>query len=122
MVCGMLARQNYLKVKLFLKFSREVQGRSLTQVSIDFNYLKYLLHWAGLRPFGLASNFVPTLSDYLYQEAGKRNHQDDVESILRASQRFFLWAKTMFSVEFQEVRLSWIMNLKTIPKRKEVIL
>ncbi len=117
----MLARQNYLKVKLFLKFSREVQGRSLAQVSIDFNYLKYLLRWAGLRPFGLASNFVPTLSDYLYQEAGKGNHHDGL-GILVASQCFFLWAKTMFPVEFKEVRLSLIMNLKTIPNREEVIL
>ena len=118
----MLERQNYLKVKLFLKFSREVQGHSLAQVFIDFNYLKYLLQWAELRHFGLASNFVPTLSDYLYQEAGKGIHHDDVESILVASQRFFLWAKTMFPVEFQEIRLIWIMNLKTIPNRKEVIL
>ncbi len=122
MVCGMLARQNYLKVKLFLKFSREVQGRSLAQVTIDFNYLKCLLRWAGLRPFGLAPNFVPTLSDYLYQEAGNGNHHDGVECILVASQCFFLWAKTMFPVEFQEIRLIWIMNLKTIPNRKEVIL
>ena len=121
MACGMLARQNYLKVKLFLKFSREVQGRSLAQVTIDFNYLKYLVHCAELRPFGIASNLVPTLSYYLYQEAGKGNHHDDVESILVASQRFYLWAKTMFPVEFQEIRPSWIMNLKTIPNRKEVI-
>lgn len=118
----MLARQNYLKVKLFLKFSREVQGRSLVQVSIDFTYLKYLLHWAGSQPLGSASNFVPTLSDYLYQEAGKGIHHDGVECILVASQCFFLWAKTMFPVEFQEIRLIWIMNLKTIPNRKEVIL
>jgi hypothetical protein len=118
----MLARQNYLKVKLFLKFSREVQGRSLAQVSIDFNHLKYLLHWAGSQPLGSASNFGPTLSNYLYQEAGKGIHHRDVESILVASQRYFLWAKTMFPVEFQEILLSWIMNLKTIPNRKEVIL
>lgn len=122
MACGMLARQNYLKVKLFLKFSREIQGRSLAQVFIDFNYLKCLLRWAGLRPFGLAPNFVPTLSDYLYQEAGKGIHHDDVESILVASQCFFLWAKTMFPTELQEIRLIWIMNLKTIPNRKEVSL
>ena len=118
----MLARQNYLKVKLFLRFSHEVQGRSLAQVSIDFNYLKYLLHWVGSQPLGSASNFVPTLSDYLYQEAGNGNHHDSVECILEASQNFFLWAKTMFPVEFQEIQLSWIMNLKTIPNRKEVIL
>ena len=122
MVCGMLARQNYLKIKLFLRFSHEVQGRSLAQVSIDFNYLKYLLHWAGSQPLGSASNFVPMLSDYLYQEAGNGNHHDGVECILVASRRFFLWAKTMFPVEFQEIRLIWIMNLKTIPNRKEVIL
>jgi hypothetical protein len=75
-----------------------------------------------LWPFGSAPNFVPKLSDYLYQEAGKRNHHDGLECILVASQRFFLWVKTMFPVGFQEIGLIWIMNLKTMPNRKEVIL
>jgi hypothetical protein len=117
----MLARQNYLKIKLFLRFSHEVQGRSLAQVSIDFNNLKCLLRWVGSQLFESASNIVPTLSDYLYQEAGKGNHHDGGKCILVASQCFFLWAKTMFPVEFQDVRLSWIMNLETISNRKEVI-
>lgn len=121
MAFGMLERQNYLKVKLFLKFSGEVQGRSLAQMTYDFDYLKFLLRWAGQWPLGAASGFTPTLPDYLCLEAGQVIHCKDMKRILWTSQCFFLWAKAMFPVEFQEIRLSWIMNLKSIPERKEVI-
>jgi len=120
-VFGMLERQNYLKVKLFLKFSGEVQGRSLAQMSSEFDCLKFLLRWAGQWPLGAASGFTPTLMDYLCLEYGQVIHYEDVKRILGTSQRFFLWAKAIFPVEFQGIRLSWIMNLKTIPERKEVI-
>jgi hypothetical protein len=117
----MLERQNYLKVKLFLKFSRDVQGCSLAHKSSDFDCLKFLLRWAGQWPLGAASGFTPTLPDYLYLEAGQVIQCQDVKRILGTSQRFFLWAKAMFPVEFQGIRLSWIMNLNSIPERKEVI-
>ncbi len=121
MVFGMLERHNYLKVKLFLKFSGEIQGRSLVQMSSDFDCLKFLLLWAGQWPLGAASGFTPTLPDYLCLEDEQLIHSEDVKRILGTIQRFLLWAKAMFPVEFQEIRLSWIMNLKTIPERKEVI-
>ena len=118
----MLDRQNYLKVKLFLKYSREVHGRSSLQISNDFEHLKALLLWAGSQPFSSAPAFNTSLSDFLFQKADKGLDQAELQSILNTNQRFLLWGKAMFPVEFQNIRLSWIMKITAISKGKEVII
>jgi len=107
----MLDRQNYLKVKLFLKFSREVHGRSSIQISTDFEYLKVLLLRTGSQPLSSAHAFNTSLSDFLFQKVDKGLDQKELQSILNANQRFLLWVKAMFPVEFQNVRLSWITKI-----------
>jgi len=118
----MLDRQNYLKVKLFLKYSRVVHGRSLLQISNDFEHLKALLLWAGSQPFSSAHAFTTSLSDFLFQNVEKGLDQAELQSIMNTNQRFLLWVKAMFPVEFQNVRLSWIMKITAISKGKEVII
>ena len=118
----MLDRQNYLKVKLFLKYSREVHGRSVLQVSTDCESLKALLLWAGSQPLSSAHAFNTSLSDFLFQNVEKRLDQAELQSILNTNQRFLLWGKAMFPVEFQNIRLSWIMKITAISKGKEVII
>ena len=118
----MLDRQNYLKVKLFLKFSQEVHGRSSLQISNDFEHLKALLLWAGSQPLGSAHAFNTSLSDFLFQKVDKGLEQAELQSILNTNQRFLLWGKAMFPVEFQNIRLSWIMKITAISEGKEVII
>jgi hypothetical protein len=118
----MLDRQNYLKVKLFLKFSRDVHGRSSLQISTDFEHLKALLLWAGSQPISSAPAFNTSLPDFLFQKVEKGLIQSELKSILNTNQRFLLWAKAMFPVEFQNIRLSWIMKITAISKGKEVII
>ena len=118
----MLDRQNYLKVKLFLKYSREVHGRSSLQISNDFEHLKALLLWAGSQPLRSAHAFNTSLSDFLFQNIEKRLDQAELQSILNTNQRFLLWGKAMFPVEFQNIRLSWIMKISAISEGKEVII
>lgn len=118
----MLDRQNYLKVKLFLKYSREVHGRSVLQISNDFEHLKVLLLWAGSQPFGSVPTFNTSLSDFLFQKVEKGLDQAALQNILNTNQRFLLWGKAMFPVEFQSIRLNWIMKITKIPERKEVII
>ena len=67
----MLDRLNYLKVKLFLKYSRDVHGRSSLQVSNDFENLKALLLWAGSQPFGSVPTINTFLPDFLFQKVDK---------------------------------------------------
>ena len=118
----MLDRQNYLKVKLFLKYSRVVHWRSSLQISNDFEHLKALLLWAGSQPFSSAHAFNTSLSDFLFQKVEKGLDQTELQNILNTNERFFLWVKAMFPVEFQNIRLSWIMKIIAISKGKEVII
>ena len=118
----MLDRQNYLKVKLFLKYSRLVHGRSSLQISNDFEHLKALLLWAGSQPLSSAHAFNTSLSDFLFQKVEKRSDLAELQSILNTNQRFLLWGKAMFPVEFQNIRLSWIMKISAISEGKEVII
>ena len=117
----MLDRQNYLKVKLFLKFSRDVHGRSTLQISNDFEHLKALLLWAGSQPLRSAHAFNTSLSDFLFQKAVKGLDQTELQNILNTNQRFLLWVKAMFPVEFQNIRLNWIIKISEISEGKEVI-
>ena len=118
----MLDRQNYLKVKLFLKYSREVHGRSVLQTSIDCEHLKALLLWAGSQPLGSADAFNTSLSDFLFQKVDKGLDQTELQNVLNTNQNFLLWVKAMFPVEFQNIRLSWIMKITEISAGKEVII
>ena len=118
----MLDRQNYLKVKLFLKYSHVVHGRSSLRISNDFEQLKALLLWAGSQPLGSVHAFNTSLSDFLFQNVEKGLDQAELQSILNTNQRFLLWMKAIFPVEFQNIRLSWIMKISAISKGKEVII
>ena len=118
----MLDRQNYLKVKLFLKYSRLVHGRSSLQISNDFEHLKALLLWAGSQPLSSAHAFNTNLPDSLFQIGEKGLDQAELQSILNTNQRFLLWGKATFPVEFQNIRLNWIMKITAISEGKEVII
>ena len=118
----MLDRQNYLKVKLFLKFSRDVHGRSTLQIPYDFEHLKPLLLWAGSQQLGSAHAFNTSLTDFLFQNVEKGLDQAELQSILNTNQRFLLWMKAIFPVEFQNIRLNWIVKISEISNGKEVII
>ena len=107
---------------MFLKFSREVHGRSSVQIPTDFEHLKVLLLRAGSQPLSSPHTFIASLSDFLFQKGEKGLDQAELQSILNTNQRFLLWVKAIFPVEFQNIRLSWIMKIKAISKGKEVII
>jgi hypothetical protein len=112
----MLDRQNYLKVKLFLNYSKEVHGCSSLQISTDFEHLKVLLLCAGPQPFASAQTFNVSLSDFLFQAEDRDINQFEFQNVLTTNQRFFLWIKAMFPVEFQNIQLSWIMKFSATGK------
>mgnify|MGYP001169679649 CR=1 FL=1 len=118
----MLDRQNYLKAKLFLKFSRDVHGRSSLQISNDFEHLKALLLWAGSQLFRSVPTINTSLPDFLFQKVEKGLEQAELQEFLNTNQHFLLWGKAMFPVEFQNIRLSWIKKITAIMEEKEVII
>ncbi|MEL7591651.1 MAG: hypothetical protein AAGU17_10215 [Anaerolineaceae bacterium] len=94
----------------------------MLQISTDFEHLKALLFWAGSQPFGSVPTINTSLPDFLFQKGEKGLDQAELQNILNTNQRFLLWTKAMFPVEFQNIRLGWIMKITTISKGKEVII
>jgi len=66
--------------------------------------------------------FNNNLFDFLSKKVEKGLDQAEVQSILKTNQRFLYWVKAVFPVEFQNIRLSWILKISTISEGKEVII
>jgi len=84
--------------------------------------LKELLLWAGSQPLSSAHAFNTSFSDFLFKNVGKGLDQAELQSILNTNQRFLLWMKAIFPVEFQNIRLNWIVKISEISNGKEVII
>ena len=113
---GMIERQNYLKVKLFLKYLEEIQQVSLSSLERYSFYLRHLLLWADDRSLGDSPTFRPTLQAYTTSTPGKDGHLslafESQKKIIEISKRFFIWAKATYPREFSRVALSWIETLR----------
>ena len=112
----MIERQNYLKVKLFLKYLEEIQQVSPSSLERYSFYLRHLLLWADDRSLGDSPTFRPTLQAYTASTPGKDGHLslafESQKKIIEISKRFFIWAKATYPREFSHVTLSWIETLR----------
>jgi len=112
----MVERQNYLKVKLFLKYLEEVQQVSTISLERYSFYLRHLLLWANDRSLGDSPAFRPTLQAYAASVPGKDGQSslafESQKKIIEISKRFFIWAKATYPKEFTKVTLSWIETLR----------
>ena len=112
----MVERQNYLKVKLFLKYMEEVQQVSIASLDRYSFYLRHLLLWANDRDFGESQAIRPTLQAYIAGQSGKNGKStlahESQKKIVEISKRFFIWAKATYPKEFTKVTLSWIETLR----------
>jgi len=112
----MVERQNYLKVKLFLKYMEEVQ--QVSKVSLDRYsfHLRHLLLWANDRNLGESHVIRPTLQAYAASVPGKDGQSalaaESQKKIIEISKRFFTWAKSTYPREFSKVTLTWIEMLR----------
>jgi len=70
----MVERQNYLKVKSFLKYMEEVQQVSKGTLERYSSSLKYLLLWADDQLLGDSISIRPTLQAYLIGLPGKKGN------------------------------------------------
>ena len=113
---GMVARQNYLKVKLFLKYLEEVQQVSKASLDRYSFYLRHLLLWANDRSLGESLIIRPTLQAYAASITGKNGQNtlafESQKKIIETSKRFFIWAKATYPREFSKITLTWIETLR----------
>ena len=112
----MVERQNYLKVKLFLKYMEEIQ--QVSKISLDRYsfYTRHLLLWANDRQLGESPAIRPTLQAYVATLPGKDGQTrlacESQKKIIETSKRFFTWAKATYPKEFTKVTLTWIESLR----------
>ena len=96
---------------------------SSSDIKRKFYFLEpQVINWAGSQPFSSAHAFNTSLSDFLFQNVEKGLDQAELQSILNTNQRFLLWMKAIFPVEFQNIRLNWIVKISEISNGKEVII
>ena len=112
----MVERQNYLKVRLFLKYMEEVQQVSMASLDRYSFYLRHLLLWANDRNLGESHAIRPTLQAYAASVPGKNGQAtlafESQKKIIEISKRFFIWAKATYPREFTKITLSWIETLR----------
>ena len=112
----MVERQNYLKVKLFLKYMEEVQQVSKSSLDRYSFYLRHLLLWANARNLGESPAIRPTLQAYAAGVPGKDGETplafELQKKIIEISKRFFIWAKATYPKEFSKVTLTWIETIR----------
>ncbi len=112
----MVERQNFLKVKLFLKYMEEVQQVSKSSLDRYSFYLRHLLLWANEHLLGESPAIRPTLQAYAASAPGKDGETtlafESQKKIIEISKRFFIWAKATYPKEFTKVTLTWIETLR----------
>ena len=112
----MIERQNYLKIKLHLKYLEEVL--QLTPESLERYrfYLRHLLLWADDKNFLAVNEIRPTLPAYLAALPGKDGKGNlawaSQKKILDSSKRFFRWAKETYPREMHSLQPGWIETLR----------
>ena len=112
----MVERQNYLKVKLFIKYMEEVQQVSKSSLDRYSFYLRHLLLWANEHSLGESPVIRPTLQAYAAGVPGKDGETplafETQKKIIETSKRFFTWAKATYPKEFTKITLTWIESLR----------
>jgi len=112
----MVERQNYLKVKLFLKYMEEVQQVSKSSLDRYSFYMRHLLLWANEHSLGESLAIRPTLQAYAAglpcRDGGNPLAFETQKKIIETSKRFFTWAKATYPKEFTKVTLTWIETLR----------
>jgi integrase len=109
-------RRNYLLVKEFLAYARDIT--QLDRASLDryWSYLKHLLLWADDGVLGKLADKRPTFAAHLTSERERNGLPAlapvTLKKIFQTVKRFFLWAKTNYPRDFHLVPLAWIDALR----------
>jgi integrase len=110
-------RDNYLLVRSFLQYLREVTQLSADSVERYRFYLRHLLLWADETPLSEAHSLRPTLPDYLSalcaSTTGRAPRAAETQSkIIYNTKRLFTWAKLDQPRDFRNVPTAWIDALR----------
>jgi len=125
----MINRNNWRLKHKYLEYRLSVDQLCLGSYKKEDVYTRYLLEWAGEKPFIKATSFRPTLPEFLrsFRLDDKRSKLSAgyVKKILATARRFFRWL-TDTQQGYKSIKYSWIETIKAkrlneIPKQRDAV-
>ena len=111
----MINRQNFLRIKEFLRYLEE--NTQLSPKSLDrYRFsLRHLLLWADEKGLAEAQIIRPNFPIYISLLRSVRNNAElsfsSQKKIIDISKRFFDWAKSSYPREYKNLKVTWIISL-----------
>lgn len=119
----MINRDNYLDVKKFNTFLKEVNQCDDRTIATYWPRLKHLMEWADGSRFSSAHKIKPTFPTYL---AGLKNEDGQPSigtshfaSCCKSARAFFKWARAEYPRMYKDIDLNWIASIKPPKARAE---
>ncbi|MCZ7553160.1 MAG: tyrosine-type recombinase/integrase [Anaerolineales bacterium] len=125
----MINKNNWKLVRKYLEYRLRVDQLSDGSYRKEDVYTRYLLAWAGDKPFIKAPTFRPTLPEYLRTarlDGSKRKLSPGyVKKVLATARRFFSWLVDT-QTGYKSLKYSWIVTIKAkrlpdIPKQRDAV-
>ena len=116
-------RTNYLMVKKFLLFQREVKLISPDSSDRYRFYLRHLLLWAMDTLLGKSQNIRPVFPAYVGEIVSPRGGiiaAETQKKIIETACQFFKWGKMHYPKEFREISAAWIALLQPVCQKQSL--
>ena len=111
----MINRGNWILVREYLKYRKEVDLLSDKSVGLEKTWLTHLLKWAQEKPFDKVQKIRPTLPEFIVDArldgSGESLSLAYVQKIIRSSYNFFKWLRT-HKKGFGSISQAWLGTLK----------
>jgi hypothetical protein len=125
----MINKNNWKLIRKYLEYRLRVDQLSDGSYKKEDVYCRYLLEWAGDRPFMKAPIFRPTFPEFV-----KNNRLDNkksrltpgyIKKTMATARRFFTWLSDT-QTGYKSIKYSWIATIKAkrlseIPKQRDVV-
>ncbi len=118
----MINRQNWLDIKAFLKFQKEVKQVHPLSAQAQWSRLRHLLEWAEDKPFGKVAKIRPTFpafAEALVNEQENLLSASSLNAIFKTSRTFFNWAQEEYPSRYKAIDQSWVQSLRPSRGRSE---
>ncbi len=125
----MINKKNWRLVGKYLEYRLSVDQLSKGSFQLEDTYTRYLLEWAGEKPFIKAHNLRPTLPEFLKnvrnEKTNKKLSPGYIKKILATARRFFSWLVDN-QPGYKSIKYSWITTIKVkrlseIPKQRDAV-
>ncbi|HML40391.1 MAG TPA: site-specific integrase [Bellilinea sp.] len=118
----MINRDNWLDVKAYLRFQREIKQLDEETVQAQWSRLRHLMEWADKDAFDRSGRIRPTFPAYaerLTGPQGKPLAASHLAAIFKTTRNFYLWAKEEYPSRYRKIDQSFLQSLRPSRDRSE---